>query len=120
MADKCPVIYLSFGVNYIQPHLSIDRKKWFFTYNLFPEGTGLRSKNGGQMLSAKTYDRNRPLTRAMYSFRTVPAVNSEVNCRARSAERGMIINPEVNRSSRLTAVKELVDMESRENRLHSR
>jgi len=47
----------------------------------------------------------------MYSLRTVPAVNSSVNCRAQSAERGMIINPEVSRSSLLAAASQLMHVE---------
>jgi len=50
-----------------------------------------------------TYAGKRPFTRATYSFRTVPAMNSSVNSRARFAESGMIIKPDVSLSSRLTA-----------------
>ena len=45
-----------------------------------------------------------PLTRAMYSFRTVPAINSSVSSRALCTVKGIIINPEVKRSSLFTAV----------------
>jgi hypothetical protein len=50
-----------------------------------------------------THEGNRPLTRAIYSLRTVPAVNSSETKRARSADNGMIIRPDVSRSNLLTA-----------------
>ena len=50
-----------------------------------------------------TYAGNLPLHLAMYSLRTVPAMNSSVSIRARSGERGMIKRPEVSLSSLLTA-----------------
>ena len=50
-----------------------------------------------------TYEGNRPVTRAIYSLRTVPATNSSVTKRARSADSGMIIRPDVSRSNLLTA-----------------
>ena len=53
-----------------------------------------------------TYDGNRPFTRAMYSFRTVPAMNSSVSSLAPSIVKGIIIRPEVNRSNLLTAVRQ--------------
>jgi len=31
-------------MNYIQPHLSIDRKKGLFTNNLVPDDTGLKTE----------------------------------------------------------------------------
>ena len=43
------------------------------------------------------------MTRAIYSLRTVPAINSFETKRARSADNGMIINPDVSRSNLLTA-----------------
>ena len=43
------------------------------------------------------------MTRAIYSLRTVPAMNSSVTKRARSADNGIIIKPDVNRSNLLTA-----------------
>ena len=52
-----------------------------------------------------TYEGNRPETRAIYSLRTVPAINSSVTKRARSADNGMIIKPDVSRSNLLTAKK---------------
>ena len=52
-----------------------------------------------------TYEGNRPVTRAIYSLRTVPAINSSVTKRARSADNGMIIKPDVSRSNLLTAKK---------------
>lgn len=56
-----------------------------------------------------TYDGNRPVTRAMYSLRTVPAMNSSVTKRARSADNGMIIKPDVSRSNLLTANRQAVN-----------
>jgi len=50
-----------------------------------------------------TYAGNRPLTRATYSLRTVPVMNSSVSARALSGDRGMIIRPEVSLSSRFAA-----------------
>lgn len=56
-----------------------------------------------------THSGNRPLTRATYSFLTVFVVNSSVKSLARCAEVGMIINPEVSRSSLFAAEGKLVD-----------
>ena len=52
------------------------------------------------------YNGNCPLTRAIYSFRTVPAMNSSVSCRALSAVKGRIIKPDVKRSNLFTAAIE--------------
>lgn len=46
---------------------------------------------------------NSPRTRATYSLRIVPDVNSEVSVRAQSGDRAMIIRPDVSLSRRLTA-----------------
>jgi hypothetical protein len=47
---------------------------------------------------------NSPLHLAMYSLRTVPAMNSSVRVRARSVVSGIINRPDVNLSSLLTAI----------------
>ena len=55
--------------------------------------------------SLLTYSGNSPRTRATYSLRIVPEVNSEVKVRARSAESAIIMSPDVSLSNRLTATE---------------
>ena len=50
-----------------------------------------------------THSGNSPRQRATYSFCIVPSANSDERFRAHSAVSGMIIKPEVNRSSLLIA-----------------
>jgi hypothetical protein len=54
------------------------------------------------------------LTRAIYFFRTVPAMNSSVNRRAPTAVKGIIIKPEVRRSNLFTAAMNCVSDQSGE------
>ena len=51
----------------------------------------------------ETYSGKFPFTPATYSLRTLPSMNSFVRLRARSAFKGMIMSPEVRRSSLFTA-----------------
>ena len=60
----------------------------------------------------RTHAGNLPLHLAIYSLRTVPAINSAVRILARSGDRGMIINPDVSLSSLLTAAKYQVSAEN--------
>lgn len=85
----------------IQAHLAVHSQKWFFAYHLSSKTISILIYRG---YVEDTHSGNLPLHLATYSLRTVPAMNSEETCRARSCVRGMIMMPDVNLSSLLTAV----------------
>jgi len=65
-----------------------------------------RKRSKSKMLAegrGSTHVGNSPLHLAIYSLRIVPSMNSLETLLARSAERGMIIRPDVNLSRRLMA-----------------
>ena len=92
----------------IQPHLSVNSEQGLLAHHLltFVLSIPIITISNTWMV---THEGNRPLHRATYSFRTVPAMNSLVSCVAREAEVGMIMRPEVRRSRRFTAVVERIE-----------
>jgi len=87
----------------IQTHLTVYCQKRLFAHDFFAWDQLWREMLEDQTSKQKTYAGNSPRHLATYSLRTVPAINSSETLRARSAESGMIIKPEVSLSSLFTA-----------------
>jgi hypothetical protein len=83
-----------------QSHLSIHRYQWLIHKYISADMSVCY-----RYLSwlDQTYSGNLPLTLATYCFFTVPSLNSSANLPEAFPVKPMIINPDVNRSSRLTA-----------------
>lgn len=101
-------IYLSLRMDNVETHLAIHSQHRFVDVRFSSTNRQLRECNEKDRCR-NTYSGNLPLHRAIYSFLTLPAVNSSDSVCARFEERPTTMMPDVKRSRRFTAGKRVVN-----------